>query len=216
MEFRLPDIKCLVEEYSTNDPGKCLTHDDWLNTRYYEQYALTGVHSNYYRLFYKIAELYKPKFVVELGSYWATAAAHFAVGCPTTDVVTIDAHREIHPIDDVAWRKAREAADRYDNLHFIHGWTWDAGVVAEVNAGPYLIDILFIDADHKYESVKREWDLYSPLLADEALVVIDDVFDDAFGATVDMVKFWGELGYEKFLDVHIHPGHPMGFLRYVK
>lgn len=216
MEFRLSDIECLVEEYGVNDPGKFLTYDSWLNARYCDQYTLTGVHSNYYRLFYKIAELYKPRFVVELGSYWATAAAHFAAGCPTADVVTIDAHREIHPTDDVAWRKVREAADRYNNLQFIHGWTWDDHVIDMIRARPYPIDILFIDATHEYEHVQREWDLYSPMLADEALVIADDIYDSV-GTTVNMEMFWNGLDYDKFSDARIHPpGYPMGFLRYVR
>lgn len=213
MKFELPDIKRLVEKYGTGDPDRCKTHDAWLDDRYDEQATVSGLHrGKYYRLFHNIARLYEPRFVVELGSAWATAAAHFAAGCPTADVVTIDAHKEIHPTDDVAWRKALEADSHYDNLRFVHGWTWDEHVVVLV-AELCPIDILFIDAGHRYESVTREWSLYSPLLADEALVVCDDIHD-AISATVDMVKFWDELDYEKFLDKHIHLGVPMGFLKY--
>ena len=216
MEFRLSNIKRLAEEYGTGDPFRFATDDEWLVARYREHNAISGMHMcRYYRLFHKIAELYKPKFIVELGSYWASAAAHFAAGCPTADVVTVDIHKGVHPTDDVAWRKAREAADHYANLQFIHGWTWDPHVVTEIGDRPYPIDILYIDAGHEYDMVKREWDLYSWLLDDEALVICDDVFDE-LGATVDMMKFWNELDYEKFLDPHIHPGLPMGFFRYIR
>ena len=216
MEFRLSNIKRLVEEYGRGDPFRFATDDKWLVNRYREHNVISGMHKcRYYRLFHKLSELYKPRFIVELGSYWATAAAHFAAGCPTADVVTIDVHKEVHPNDDVAWRKAQEAAGYYNNLHFIHGWTWDAHVIFEVCARPYPIDILYIDAGHKYDQVVREWDLYSWLLADEALVIADDVFDAA-GATIDMMKFWDELDYEKFLDPHIHSGIPMGFLRFTR
>jgi len=210
MEFRLLDIEHLAEEYGL---GEHLTHDMWLDDRYREYRASTGICCRYYQLFYKIAELYKPRYVVELGSYWATAAAHFAAGCSDADVVTIDAHREIHPSDDVAWRKAREAADHYDNLQFVHGWTTTTlggHTIAWINTRSYPIDILFMDAGHEYESITKEWELYSPLLADEELIVIDDICNK------DMVRFWDELDCEKFINGLLHSGHPMGFARFVR
>lgn len=211
MEFRLSDIKQLVEEYGSGKPCDRLTPDKWLNDRYCEYYVMSGMHARYYQLFYKLAEIYKPKFVVELGSYWATAAAHFASGCPTTDVITIDAHFEIHPGDELACIKANIAAELYDNLQFIHGRTWDNHVIAKVCAKPYPIDILFIDAGHDYKEVMREWELYSPLLAAEALVMFDDI------CAIGVAEVWNGLDYEKFIDAgHVHPGHSMGFLRFVR
>ncbi|MBN2964459.1 class I SAM-dependent methyltransferase [Sulfurospirillum sp. T05] len=37
------------------------------------------------------------------------------------------------------------------------------------------IDMLFIDGDHSYEGVKRDWDLYSPMLKSGSVVIFHDV-----------------------------------------
>lgn len=185
--------------------------DPWLDVRRQEDVPIIGHTQPYYNLFYYIAKVYSPRFVVELGSYRGTAAAHFAAGCRRADVVTIDIHRE----DKVAQVKAIEAADHWVNMIYLNGWTWDVHVVSTIAARPYPIDILYIDAWHEYEYVRREWDLYSPLLADVALVICDDIMD-VEGATKDMLRFWDELDYDKFIDTRPHCGIPMGFLRYVR
>lgn len=37
------------------------------------------------------------------------------------------------------------------------------------------IDLLFIDGDHSYEGVKKDWDLYSPMLKSGSIVIFHDV-----------------------------------------
>ena len=37
------------------------------------------------------------------------------------------------------------------------------------------IDFCFIDADHNYEGVKKDWDLYSPLLTKGSIVIFHDI-----------------------------------------
>ncbi|HOF00470.1 MAG TPA: class I SAM-dependent methyltransferase [Spirochaetota bacterium] len=37
------------------------------------------------------------------------------------------------------------------------------------------IDFLFIDGDHSYEGVKKDWDLYSPLLKPNSIVLFHDI-----------------------------------------
>jgi predicted O-methyltransferase YrrM len=49
------------------------------------------------------------------------------------------------------------------------------------------IDFLFIDTDHTYAQATKEWDLYRPFLAYNALVVFDDITMN------DMGRFWDGL-----------------------
>ena len=67
------------------------------------------------------------------------------------------------------------------------------------------------------QDAMREWEIYSRMLADEALVIGDDIFDSV-GATVDMVRFWREIsdGCDNFLDISGHIGIPMGYMRFVR
>lgn len=199
-DFTILDIQALVTESLLEKP----TGNAWLDNIYDEQVGIIGHTNPYYRLFYLIAKTLKPQFVVELGSWRAIAASHFAGGNPDGEVCTIDIHRE----DKVAQQLCIDAMNRLPNLTYINAWSWDA--VETIKAIDKPISILFIDAWHDYQYAKREWDLYSPLLADTALVIADDItaaynFDG-------MLQFWDELPGEKFLNNEVHPGVPMGFV----
>lgn len=201
--FTISDISRLADYSLLEAP----TGNAWLDARYQEQVGIIGHTNPYYRLFYTLGQVLKPEFVVELGSWQATAAAHFALGNPDSTVITIDVHKD----DLAAQQRCFEAADFIPNLTYINAWTWDA--IDLVRAVDKPINILYIDAWHDYGYVKREWDLYSPLLSSPALVICDDIttahnFDG-------MIRFWEELPGEKFLNHDIHPTIPMGFLRYV-
>lgn len=206
MNFQLKDIQSLIAEALKDKP----TGIPLLDSRY-DWYANLVNHSNpYYRLFYLIAKELKPNFVVELGSYRATAAAHFALGNPDGQVVTIDIHKDPQQVGDKA--ACKETADQIDNLRYINAWTWDA--LEDVESYNKGIDVLFIDAWHAEEFVKREQALYFPLLTNPALVICDDLFN-AGGQFPGMEEWWESLSGEKFLNAQVHPGIPMGFLRYV-
>jgi len=212
MKVDMQVVKQIVDETNAHpDP----TPDPYLNMRYDEYTKLVGHVNPYYRIFYNLARELKPQFSVELGAYWALTASHIAVGNPEGVVYTIDIHREDKYAAQLAW-----AADqRYDNLKYLHGWTWDENIVFRTGrqAASTPIDILYIDAWHTYEYATREWELYSPMLASEALVVCDDIFDAA-GATERMVEYWETLSkpYESFIDTGGHMGIQMGYMRFVR
>lgn len=59
---------------------------------------------------------------------------------------------------------------------------------------PDPIDFLFVDGDHTYEGVKRDWDMYSPLVRKGGIVALHDVCPSAEPkCKVDV--FWKELDY---------------------
>ena len=54
------------------------------------------------------------------------------------------------------------------------------------------LDLLFIDGDHTYEGVKRDWEMYSPLVRGGGVVVFHDIVEhDDPGCQVD--RLWSEL-----------------------
>jgi len=204
--WTIASVEKLVEMALNSD---IKTGDEWLDDRYREDIQIIGHVNPYYRWFYHIASRYKPAFTVELGSWRATAAAHFAAGNPNGEVLTIDIHRE----DKVAQVKAREADAHYPNLHYINAWTWDA--VPVVAQWKREIELLYIDSWHEYEYAMKDWESYSPLLADGAMVIGDDLFD-AQGATIGMIRFWEEIsaGCDSLIATAPHCGIPMGVFRY--
>lgn len=215
-DFILDDIKKMINDPLTYDPIGYA----FLDNRYTEHFHQGGSHF-YYRLFYYLAQFLQPNFMVELGGWQGTAAAHFAAGYPDATIVTIDHHTD--PGDEENKVKMLEAEAQYDNLHYIQGWT--TGILADrerghhalgdaINAYPnvarfgHKIDILFVDSWHMYKEAVLDWVQYSFLLASPSLVICDDISDKG------MLRFWNELPGKKNLETIPHPGFPMGFLKY--
>jgi len=150
--------------------------------------------------------------VVELGGWQGTASAHLAGGGAGT-VASIDHHSD--PGDELNKERMLQVAQQYSNMFYFQGWTWD--VVEDVKALGKKIDILFIDSWHVYKYALADWNAYSPMLADTALIIVDDIFEDPV-ASVGVVRFWEEIsaGYEAFTDAGQHPGIPMGFMKWIR
>ena len=56
----------------------------------------------------------------------------------------------------------------------------------------HAIDFLFIDGDHKYEGVKKDFEMYSPLVRPGGVIAFHDaVIKD--NDSVDVYKFWEEI-----------------------
>ena len=55
------------------------------------------------------------------------------------------------------------------------------------------IDFLFIDGDHTYEGVKKDFELYSPLVQQDGLIVFHDILPRPIGDGVEVNKFWNEI-----------------------
>ena len=55
------------------------------------------------------------------------------------------------------------------------------------------IDFLFIDADHRYEGVKRDFELYSPLVRPGGLIAFHDIRPNIQDADTQVYRLWNEL-----------------------
>jgi predicted O-methyltransferase YrrM len=204
-------VKQLIEETMATDPP--LTGIAFLDQMHRFSYKLIGHWTPYYLLFYKLTAKLKPSFVVELGAWRGFGSAHFSLGNPDTHVTMVDIHKDEPQAGDHA--HCLKLAGNVANLGFIHAWTWDAAPVIAQQGGQ--IDILYIDAWHRKDLVEREWDLYTPLLAKHALIVMDDIMNAA-GASENMLEFWDEIDprLDKFIDTRPHCGIPMGFVEWKK
>lgn len=83
------------------------------------------------------------------------------------------------------WTKVFEG---YENWEFIHS---DANLV-DWNRK---IDVLFIDGDHSYEAVKKDWEKYSPFVKPKGQVFLHDCDDTSPGVRrlFDEVKGWNKV-----------------------
>ena len=55
------------------------------------------------------------------------------------------------------------------------------------------VDFLFLDGDHSYDAVRRDFELYEPLVTPGGLVAFHDVSPQTTPDTVGTARFWAEL-----------------------
>ena len=55
------------------------------------------------------------------------------------------------------------------------------------------IDLLFIDGDHTYEGVKKDWEMYSPLVRKGGIIAFHDINFHPRDITVQVNKLWKEV-----------------------
>lgn len=54
------------------------------------------------------------------------------------------------------------------------------------------IDLLFIDGDHSYEGVRRDFELYEPLVRTGGMIALHDIVDGPKGSVGGVPRFWPE------------------------
>lgn len=72
------------------------------------------------------------------------------------------------------------------------------------------IDFLLIDGDHSYEGVKRDWEIYEPLVEPGGLIAFHDIIDHPKETLVEVDRFWNELTVELRTVEFTDPGHDRG------
>lgn len=139
------------------------------------------VNPNEWKMFLEICETYLKKYaikdpiVVELGIY-KNKQKKFYEQLLKAKHIGIDITRKRHPD--------------------IHGDTHDSRTLQALKEKlkGKSINILFIDADHSYESVKKDFEIYSPLCSD--IIALHDIHVGRHQNKIEGVevwKFWDEL-----------------------
>lgn len=54
-------------------------------------------------------------------------------------------------------------------------------------------DLIMIDADHSYEGVKSDFNLYSELVSEGGVIVLHDVIQNIFDPSIQVNRFWDEI-----------------------
>jgi len=69
------------------------------------------------------------------------------------------------------------------------------------------LDILFIDGDHSYEGVKKDFELYLPFVRENGIIAFHDIQDNVHQANCGVPKFWKEIskGYPSAIEILTHP-----------
>ncbi len=145
----------------------------------------------------------KPKVIVDLGVDWGFSTFSFAMprighvyGVDTFEGDDFTGKTGGYNYDYVLSKREKLFMD--DNVTFIKGYfddvakTWDKR-----------IDILHIDGDHKYESIKNDFDTWSKFLSDDGVILMHDTCVESYsGNEYGVKKFFEEIDLPKCTFTH--------------
>lgn len=128
-----------------------------------------------------------PKIVVELGSH---AGGSFWGFCEASSgdaiLISIDRNHGGSPDKIKKFHK---------NALTITGDTQDKNNLMQVKniIEDKEIDFLFIDANHTYNGVKKDFEVWSPLVKDGGIIALHDIVYHLHNRDCEVEKFWNEL-----------------------
>lgn len=143
---------------------------------------VNGVGGSYVKFLALLTKKLAPKNIVELGNREGLSTLAIYDQLPQDSrFTTIDILEDQRYCPDAMFKDER--------VSFLFGDACSLDILKQV---PFDIDLLFSDTIHYYFQIRDEFALYQHLLADTALVAIDDIH------TNDKGKFWEEVSSDKW------------------
>ena len=218
----LEPLKAIIYPYANwrlpKDVRKSYTAEDAIHygiDHFWGFISSTQVHSEIVSLG-KIVEQLRPKTVVEIGTskggtlfIWARLASKEA------HLVSIDMPGGENNWAFPAWKEPfyKKFASKGQHIDILRGDSQSPEMLARLKSilGGKPIDYLFIDADHTYEGVKKDYLLYSPLVRQGGVIAFHDIAKQApiTGCGVD--RLWNEAKQgKKFQEFIENPNQGWG------
>jgi predicted O-methyltransferase YrrM len=164
-----------------------------------------------------------PKIVVEVGT--AKGGTFFAlckIAGPDATIVSIDLPGG--PFGGGYERKDQKTFKSYgkknQTLHFLrkdsHSESTKKELLKLIDGKK--IDFLMIDGDHSYAGVKKDWELYSPLVKEGGLIALHDILFHPNVPECQVDKLWSEIKdrfkHEEFIDRNDSQWGGIGLIHY--
>lgn len=122
--------------------------------------------------------------VVEVGSFRGRSTVALAYGASSSPVFAIEPHESFAgvlggtfgPEDRAGFFRAMLRSRCYERVRLVN---LSSEIVAPGWREP--VRLLWIDGDHSYEGVRRDWETWKPHLIQHAVVAFDDSIDETIG-----------------------------------
>lgn len=157
----------------------------------FERFEISQVRAEIEAFVEELVRPLAPRAILEVGTYRGGTLLLFAdVAADDALIASIDLPDGVLP-----WRRKlyRSFAGRRQRIALIEADSTDEAtrLIVERELGGRPLDLLFIDGDHSYDSVARDFELYSPLVRPGGLIAFHDITEGK-GAG-DVHRLWGEL-----------------------
>lgn len=168
-------------------------------------------HHHYYILL-DIANTFNGEInYLEIGCY-AGGSASLLLSRPDTNVFSIDLGVPIpkeHVLNNI--KKTNKLNNKY---HYTQGDSHNPETKNEVLKLIEKVDILFIDGDHSFNGVIKDFDMYSDMVKEGGYIIFDDYNDSKFSPevkpAVDSILKRDDFNYEKIGCLpNIHNARPI-------
>lgn len=135
--------------------------------------------------------------IIDFGTCVGGSASIMAMGAKK--VITIDRfinYPELKKRIGYDYEMVKEDLKRFLNIEVIKS---DCREYA-INIKDDTVDLLFIDGDHHYESVKGDYETWYPKVKKNAIIIFHDYIDENTGKKSELSKFVDELSNVKKIE----------------
>jgi cephalosporin hydroxylase len=146
----------------------------------------------------EIAEGVRPKVVLEIGT--AGGETFFLltrIADPEAKIVSIDLPGGPFGGGYPQWKTPlyKSFSKEGQKIYLLRRDSHDPQTLEEVKRilGGEAVDFLFIDGDHTYEGVKRDFEIYSPLVRKGGLIAFHDIVPHPPEAGCEVSKLWIQI-----------------------
>lgn len=89
----------------------------------------------------------------------------------------------------------RRFAGKSQRLHLLRGDSHSPDTMSEARKffEGQPLDFLFIDGDHTYEGVKKDWEMYSPLVRAGGVIAFHDIAEHPPSTGCEVARFWNQI-----------------------
>ena len=134
---------------------------------------------HHYHILYDIAQSYDPGYEInylEIGCY-AGGSACLLLQRPKTNVISIDLGKPISK--DTVFNNVNKLNVHKNRYNYIEGNSHDVKTINDLDniLGGRKVDILFIDGDHSYNGVKKDFEIYNKYVIEGGYIIFDDYND---------------------------------------